>query len=157
MIGHLGFSYIGLLFLLLLVIPNILWTKKILQGYTAENENRILLALERTGEVLTSCFSLLFSDFNLRGWTAWSLWLVFAFLAMALYELWWFRYFRSEQRLSDFYSSMLGIPVAGATLPVTAFFFLGIYGRVIWMLIATVILGIGHIGIHLGHRREIAS
>jgi len=45
--------------------------------------------------------------------------------------------------------------VAGATLPVLAFFLLGIYGKVIWMLAASVILGAGHIGIHLQHRKEI--
>lgn len=50
---------------------------------------------------------------------------------------------------------MFGIPVAGATLPVIAFFLLGVYGKVVWMLIATLILGIGHIGIHLQHRKNI--
>ncbi len=57
--------------------------------------------------------------------------------------------------MADFYSSLLGIPVAGAALPVAVFFLLGIYGKVIWMLIATVILGIGHIGIHLQHKKLI--
>ena len=86
---------------------------------------------------------------------AWSWWLVAALGFMVLYELWWIRYFRSRREMADFYSSLLGIPVAGATLPVAAFFLLGIYGKVIWMLIATVILGIGHIGIHLQHKKLI--
>lgn len=152
---QIGFSYIGLLFLLLLFIPNIIWTKKMPQGYATEEESRVLLAFERTGEILTSCCVLMFSDFNLHKWTSWSWWLIAAFILMALYELWWIRYFRSERKLTDFYSSLLGIPVAGASLPVMAFFFLGIYGKVIWMLIATVILGIGHIGIHMQHLRSI--
>ncbi len=155
--GHFGFSYMGMIFLALLFIPNIIWTKKMPEGYTAERENRILLVLERTGEILTSCLAVIYSDFNPRGWTAWSIWLVAAFFWMALYELWWIRYFCSERKLADFYRSMLGIPVAGATLPVLAFFFLSIYGRVVWMLAATVILGVGHIGIHLQHRRQAVS
>ena len=57
--------------------------------------------------------------------------------------------------MKDMYSSLLGIPVAGATLPVTAFLLLGIYGKNIFLLVSTVILGIGHIGIHLNHRKEI--
>ena len=57
--------------------------------------------------------------------------------------------------MTDFYSSFLGIPVAGASLPVTAFFFLGIYGANFFMLLATMILGIGHIGIHLAHKKEV--
>lgn len=154
MLGHFGFSYIGLLFLLMLFIPNLIWAKNMPQGYTSENENRVLLLLERTGEVLTTCCALLFSDFNIGKWSGWSFWLIAAFAAMVLYELWWIRYFRSKRELSDFYSSFFGIPVAGATLPVVAVFLLGIYGKVIWMLISGVILGIGHIGIHLQHRND---
>lgn len=154
MLGHFGFSYIGLLFLLLLFVPNLIWAKNKPHGYTAENENQILLFLERTGEALTCCCSLIFTDFNIRPWTAWSLWLAAALFLMLLYELWWVRYFRSARKLTDFYSSFLGVPVAGATLPVAAFFLLGIYGKVIWMLIAASILGVGHIGIHMQHKKE---
>lgn len=152
---HLGFSYIGLLFMFMLLIPNLIWTKKQPQGYSAENENKILSVLERVGEVLTTCFALLFSDFNLQEWSKWSLWLAAAFVLMIMYEIWWVRYFKSERELADFYRSFLGVPVAGATLPVIAFFLLGIYGKVIWMMIASIVLGIGHIGIHLQHRKEI--
>lgn len=155
MSGHFGFSYIGLLFLLLLFIPNIIWTKKKPQDYTAENENKILLFLERAGEVLTCCCSLIFCDFNIRTRTVWSLWLAAALFLMLLCELWWIRYFRSKRELKDFYSSFFGVPLAGATLPVAAFFLLGIYGKVIWMLIASAILGIGHIGIHMQHKKMI--
>lgn len=153
--GNLGFSYIGLLFLLMLFIPNIIWSRKKPQGYTSENENRILLVFERAGEALTCCCVLVFSDFNIHKWTSWSLWLTAAFGFMVLYEVWWVQYFRSERRLEDFYSDILGIPLAGATLPVLAFFMLGMYGKDVCMLAATVILGIGHIGIHLQHRRDI--
>jgi len=59
--------------------------------------------------------------------------------------------------LSDFYSSFLGVPLAGATLPVISFFLLGIYGKVVWLLIAVIILGVGHIGIHIQHRRMSGS
>lgn len=155
MVGHLGFSYIGLLFLLMLFIPNIMWSKRKPQAYTSDKENKILLLFERVGEVLTCCCSLAFSDFNIHRLTLWSLWLVAAFLFMIVYEAWWVRYFRSERKLSDFYSSFFGIPLAGATLPVLAFFMLGMYGRVVWMLIATLILGIGHIGIHMEHKKSM--
>lgn len=155
MYGHFGFSYVGLIFMFMLIIPNLIWTKKQPQGYSAKNENKFLAVLERGGEMLTTCCALLFSDFNLRGWSKWSLWLAAAFALMVMYEIWWVRYFKSERKLADFYSSFLGVPVAGATLPVIAFFLLGIYGKVIWMLIASIILGIGHIGIHLQHRKEI--
>ena len=151
-----GFSYIGLAYLVLLMIPNLLWTKRKPLGYErfAARENRVLLAFERIGEVLVSAAALVFADFNLRPWTAWSLWLVGSFLLMALYEAFWVRYFRSERTMRDFYRDFAGIPVAGATLPVAAFFLLGVYGRNLPMMASSVILGIGHIGIHLAHAKE---
>ena len=51
----------------------------------------------------------------------------------------------------------LGVPMAGATLPVAAFLLLGIYGQVIWMVLSAAVLGIGHIGIHWQHRRALAG
>lgn len=155
---HFGFSYIGLIFLLMLFIPNIFWTKHKPKDYEkyVGNENKILLLLERIGEVLVCCIAVIFTDFNLRKWDYRSIWLVLAVLAMFLYEVWWIRYFRSGQKMTDFYSSIIGIPVAGASLPVAAFFFLGVYGLNFLMIIATIILGIGHIGIHLSHRREVS-
>ena len=46
-------------------------------------------------------------------------------------------------------------PVAGATLPVLAFLLLGVYGKNIFLIFSSIILGIGHIGIHLNHRKEV--
>lgn len=155
MMGHLGFSYVGVIYLAMLIIPNIIWTKHQPTGYNPTTENRLLLCFERIGQVLCFCIVLVFEDFNLRPWTSWSLWLAVSFLLMALYDFWWIRYFRSPKNLADFYSSLLGIPLAGATLPVTAFALLGIYGRVIWLVLAAGILGVGHIGIHMQHYRNL--
>ena len=74
---------------------------------------------------------------------------------MVLYEVYWIRYFRSEQTVNDFYRPLFGIPAPGAVLPVAAFLLLGIYGKVIWLIISSIILGTGHIGIHLQHINAI--
>ena len=154
-----GFSYVGLLYLVMLFVPNILWTKHKPKDYDlyVGHENKLLLTLERIGEVLVSGLALVFSDFNLRPWNAWSLWLAVSFVLMVLYEIFWVRYFRSPKTMADFYSSLFKIPVAGATLPVAAFFLLGIYGSNFPMILSSVILGIGHIGIHLAHRKEVCG
>lgn len=112
---HFGFSYIGLIFLILLMAPNLLWTQNKPADYDkyVVNENKILLILERIGEVAVSCLALVFSDFNIHGISAWGIWLL------------------------------------------AAFFLLGIYGRNPFLIMAVMILGIGHIGIHLEHRKEI--
>ena len=153
--GHLGFSYVGLVFLLMLFIPNAIWTRRQPEGYSTSNENKLLLVFEKVGQVCVTCVALIFSDFNISRLMLWDLWLLGAVAVMLMYELWWIRYFRSGKSLNDFYSRFCGVPVAGATLPVIAFFLLGVYGKVIWMLIAVTVLGVGHIGIHLQHSREI--
>jgi len=154
-----GFSYVGLIFLVMLMLPNIIWTKNQPKDYEkyVVNENKVLLAFERIGEVLVSCVALVFSDFNIKPWSNWSWWLAGAVALMVLYEIYWIRYFRSEKTMNDFYSSILGIPVAGATLPVLAFLLLAIYGKNIVLGVAVLILGIGHIGIHLMHKKEIET
>lgn len=154
---HFGFSYIGFIFLLMLMIPNIIWVKHQPKGYDkyVKNENKVLQLFERIGEILVVCLSLIFSDFNINKITNWSIILLIAFIMMTLYEIYWIKYFKSNKTMKDMYSSLLGIPVAGATLPVLAFLSLGIYGKNIFLIIATIILGIGHIGIHLNHRKEV--
>lgn len=153
---HFGFSYIGLIWLIMLFVPNIIWTRHKPKDYDkyVGNEDRLLLALERAGEVVVTAAALLFSDFNFKGWNFWCAVLIASFLCMVLYEIFWLRYFKSDKTMADFYSSLLGVPVAGATLPVAAFFLLGLYGGNAVMLLGSLILGVGHIGIHLAHRRE---
>lgn len=154
---HFGFSYVGLIFLLMLIVPNIIWTRYQPIDYDKYvcNENKVLKVFERVGEVSVSCIVLIFEDFNINIWSGWSWWLIMAFALMILYEVYWVRYFRSPKSMRDFYRSLLGIPVAGATLPVLAFLLLAIYGKNIVLGIAVIILGIGHIGIHLMHKKEV--
>lgn len=154
-----GFSYIGLIWLTMLLVPNFIWTKNKPRGYEnyAANENKVLLALERVGQFIVTPTALAFSDFNFKGWNFWVVVLLVSFFCMVLYEVFWIRYFKSEKTMRDFYRSILGIPVAGATLPVIAFFLLGVYGGNSLMTIGSIILGIGHIGIHLQHRKEVCG
>lgn len=153
----LGFSYIGLAYLILLFLPNLLWTKNKPKDYEkyVRRENGVLRVLERIGEAAVTCFALIFADLNIKPWSDRSWWLVLSVLCMLLYEVFWVRYFRGEKTLEDFYSSLFGVPVAGATLPVAGFFFLALYGKNLLLLLSTVVLGIGHIGIHWMHREEI--
>lgn len=152
-----GFSYVGLIYLLMLFIPNLFWTKYKPEDYYkyVKNENKILKIFENTGQVLVTCIVLIFKDFNVHPGYWWLTLLIISFAFMVLYEIYWIRYFKSERTMKDFYSSMLGIPAAGATLPVIAFFILGVYGKNIPLIIAVIILGIGHIGIHINHKKEI--
>ncbi len=157
MLGHFGFSYIGLIYMLMLEIPNIIWARRKPIGYDPSGENKILLIFERIGQVLCTASILIFADYNPRSLEPWSVWFFISAALMILYETYWFRYFRSKQTVKDFYRPLFGIPAPGATLPVSAFLLLGIYGKVIWLILSSVILGVGHIGIHLQHIKTLKS
>ena len=156
MLGHLGFSYVGLIYLLMLFIPNIIWSKNQPIDYDTTHENKILLLFERVGQVCVTCSALIFSDFNIAPFSEWSLWLTASFLLMILYEICWVRYFTNEYTEENFYRSFYGIPVPLASLPVIAFLLLGIYGKVIWLIASAILIGIGHIGIHIQHLKKIS-
>lgn len=155
MLGHLGFSYVGLIYLLMLFIPNIIWSKNQQIDYDNTKENKVLLLFERIGQVFCTLSVLIFSDFNIAPFSIWSLWLIVSFLLMLLYEICWIRYFINEHTNENFYGSFYGIPAPLASLPVMAFLLLGIYGKVIWLIASAIILGIGHIGIHIQHLKGL--
>ena len=107
---HFGFSYIGLIWLLMLFVPNIIWTKNKPSGYeeSVKKENKLLLIFEKIGQALVTVLVLIFSDFNidLSSRSVSSLIILgISFLLMVFYELYWIRYFKSEKTMKDFYSS----------------------------------------------------
>ena len=151
-----GFSIVGVAFLAMLFVPNIRWAKNQPQGYDqiAAHEDKILLMLERAGQVLTTTSAVVFvcpRGFSLP----WLLWLLAALLLMVLYEVAWVRYFRDGEKLDGMYQPLGPIPVPIASLPVAAFLLLGVWCQSPIAVISAVILGIGHIGIHLGHLHEL--
>ena len=161
-----GFSLTGLIFLLMLYIPNLIWAKKgqpkDYEKYV-KNENKVLLIMERIGEVSISCLMLIFPAtnphvlFNPEGiYFEWKLMLIVtAFVLLILYECYWIKYFRSKKTMKCFYSSFAGFPLAGATLPVIAAFLISVHSLNAILIVSSIILGIGHIGIHLMHSKEV--
>ena len=163
-----GLSVTGIIFLLMLFVPNICWAKwgkPVNYENFVQKENRILLILERVGEVLVTCFLLIFPATGSRvkllpeglyfDWTDFIR--LTAFVLMILYECFWIRYFGTKKTMQDYYSSFAGFPVAGATLPVIAVLLLGIHSKNLLLIGAAIILGIGHIGIHLQHKKEASD
>ena len=152
-----GFSLVGVVFLLMLFIPNMRWAKNQPLGYEeiAAHESKVLLVFERIGEVACSCGAVVFvcpRGFALPR----LLWLVAAFLLMVLYEVAWIRYFRGGERLDGMYQPLGPIPVPIASLPVVAFALLGVWYESPVAVAAAIVLDVGYIGIHLGHLRELS-
>ena len=154
---QIGFSYIGLIMLAMLFVPNIIWTKNKPVDYDKyqSKENKILLAFERVGQCIVTVSALIFSSFNPHGWSLWCLVLILAFLNLVVYDIAWIRCFRSDKTMKDFYKGFLGMPLALATYPVIAFYLLGLFGGNIILIFGSVVLGVGHIGIHAMHAREV--
>ncbi|MEG0368139.1 MAG: hypothetical protein RR585_14950 [Coprobacillus sp.] len=141
-------SLIGIVYMVLLFVPNMIWIKHQPIGYDPSNENKILLIFERIGEVLVTAFSVVVF---LKPVYHINICLIASMLLMILYECSWIRYLKSKKELIDFYRPLLRIPVPGAILPVISFFLLGIYQMNVPLMISSIVLGIGHIGIHLQH------
>lgn len=148
MLGDFGFSYVGLCYLILLVVPNVIWATRQKGNANKIPENKILLWFERVGQVSVVVCALIFSNFNPTRFDAWTAWLLASGACMLLYLVAWVRYFlRPSQK--TFYGRLLFIPLPLAVLPVFAFLLLGIYGKVIWLVMSAIVFGIGHIGVHL--------
>lgn len=154
-----GFSFIGLVFLAMLFVPNLLFASAAPEAFSAlsAQEPRILVVLERTGQVLSCVFLLCTRSLRIGAPNGRQALLIAAFALMILYEIWWIRYFRGSHTPEDFYSPFLGIPVPGALLPVAALLLLGIYAESLWLLASGAVLGIGHITIHILHMLSVRS
>jgi len=161
----LGFCVTGLLYLIMLFVPNIIWARgRKPEGYAqkAKQENQVLLTFERAGEAAATVSVLIFPAINplVRRlpegvFFRWNLLILgAALLLMILYECYWVQYFRSPRTMKDMYRSFAGFPVAGATLPVLALFLMGVYAQNLIVIASAVVLGVGHIGIHLMHKSE---
>ncbi len=154
MFENINISIIGIVYLLMLFIPNILWSKHLPHGYDSSDENKVLLMLERVGQVFVSVFAVVsFQPVSFQI----DVCLILSCIAMLFYEGYWINYFKSSQELSDFYASFLKIPLAGATLPIFAFLCLGIYEHHVFLIFSTILLGIGHIGLHYEHFQKLKA
>lgn len=156
---EMGFSYLGLIFLFMLFIPNIIFSQSICDELKElmASENKVLLVLERIGEGLATISLLFFPANNPRFlykpgicsfYSKHFGFFVMAVILMIMYEIYWIHYFRSPKQVKDFYYPVMGVPFAGASLPCLAFFFLGLYTGNIFSMASSIILMIGHVGIH---------
>lgn len=141
------FSLLGLVYVLLLLVPNLLWFKN--HSISQKKENKVFVLLEKSGQIMVIFCLLFFSNTTFTLHSMWTLWLAFSLFFMILYLIWWIRYFKSEQTEEDLVRPFLGIPLAGAVLPLISFILLGIYANSLPLIISAIIFGIGHIGVHL--------
>lgn len=147
-----GISYISLILIFLMAVPNIIWTKAMPVDYEEKplKERKVFQILEQAGRIVSIILAVIFSDFNINEVSAWIFWLILAFVMILCYYVDWIRYFRSGRSMADMYDKA-GLSV----FPVLSFLFLGIYGANIFLIVSVLLFGIGHIGIHIQYYRAL--
>lgn len=153
--GSFGFSFVGLFCLILLFLPNIKWARASKVPPAQRKEPPLLVWMERIGQAGIVACSLLFRDYDSVLFRPRIVLLGCAVALLVCYNLWWRRVFRSGLTQEALYSSFLGIPLAGAVLPSVSFLFLGVYGGVVWLILASTIFGVGHISIARLHQKSL--
>lgn len=68
-------------------------------------------------------------------------------VCLGLYYAGWVRYLVKGRDEALIYRSILGLPLPMAVLPVTYFFAAGVLLESIWLALAAVVLGVGHISV----------
>lgn len=129
---HFGFSYVGLIFLFMLMLPNAIWVRHKPQDYEkyAKRENKTLLAFERIGQVLVSSLVLIFRDFNIGKITLHSAFLFAAFLLMLLMRLGGFVIFAEKRRCKAFIKAYSASPSPAPFCPLPHFSCLAFTGKI---------------------------
>lgn len=143
------FYWFNLLFVLLPMLPNILFFLKrpsdVVSSGPIRGIWRLFETLERVGQLGCFVLPLFFAaDFD-RG-------LIFALgmaAALSFYYIGWVRYFIKGRRYNYLFKPMLGIPVPLAISPVVYFLFTALLIHSVWMFAAVLLLAAGHIPISL--------
>jgi len=143
------------------LLPNLLvvfwspWPSQ--SGGNAEvvSENRLLLVLERVGQL--GCFALpFFLQIELRGATeAVALGVMVA--ALALYYSGWLRYLRYGRKEDILYAPMWRLPLPMAVMPILYFLAASMILHSVWLTASAVILGIGHIPLSQATRARLTG
>ena len=139
-----GFSPTGLLFSLLILAPNVLMLVFPPLNIPAElgDAGMVYTALERVGQLACMVLPVILKD-CFKDWH-FDLWLALAAVCIGAYYGLWIRYLvagRDFALLFEFCS----VPIPMAILPVCAFAFLALWGKSVWLGLATGLFAIGHI------------
>lgn len=144
-----GFSWIGVVFLAVFFLPDMICTAKMQTAYSPESTTMRFAGMERLGIILVcaaaiTCAPLQPSTWNPRCWL-----LIGAAAIGVAYLIWWFRKV-AKKRTEKNETFSGGVPLPGALAATCAFLLLGFYAQDLLLLVCTLFFAIGDIGV----RRE---
>jgi len=136
------FSILGTILAAVLLAPSLLFAVLPPQDKPAATPAvpALLVGVERAGQA--ACLvALVFSGTAVGQ----DLFLILTLAAIAAYYCVWLRYFLGGRSFALAFGPLWSVPVPLAILPVLAFLFAGLWSGSIWLLLAALLLGIGHI------------
>lgn len=150
-----GFSFIGLIIGILIILPSILFMVKFPPKNTPTNlkdVNILFTILEKVGQAGCLTVLVIFHD-NFSGQQL-NIWILLSILSILMYYGVWIRYVVKGQEYIWLGKPLYIIPIPLAIFPICAFGFTAIWGKSIMLGIATVILSIGHITISWNNYKQ---
>ncbi|MHB8063844.1 MAG: hypothetical protein ACYDG2_14625 [Ruminiclostridium sp.] len=139
-----GFSIIGLLIAVFIFLPNLLFMIYPPKNVPDELKDAgiIFTVLERIGQV--ACLVILVISRDSYKNVNIDIWFILMVLCVILYYSLWVRYVVKGHDLSLAFKPLIFIPIPMAIFPVLAFGFAALWGKSISLVIAVVLLAIGH-------------
>lgn len=145
-----GFSWIGVVFLAVFFLPNMIRMAKTRSAYPPESVNMRSAGLERLGIVLMCAAAITCAPLQLSTDMPHPELLIGATVIAAGYLIWWF-WSAAKRKSEKDEPSCGGVPLPGALAATCAFLLLGFYAQDLLLIVCTLFFTIGDIGV----RREL--
>lgn len=140
-----GFSFMGTLIAITILVPNLLLIK--FPPKNAPDNSKdikiIFTILERIGQV-ACIFLLIISKRNFNNLSM-NVYALLMSLCILIYYYLWIRYLIKDQNYRLLWEPLIFIPIPMAVFPVCAFAFAALLGKSVWLGIAVIFLAIGHL------------
>ncbi|SDF47463.1 hypothetical protein SAMN04488542_11185 [Fontibacillus panacisegetis] len=151
-----GFSIIGTIIAVVILLPSIIFFIKFPPRHAAEEKSKlpkIFELLEKIGQMGCIVSLVISKDFFLIEKANYFTMLMV--ICIALYYALWIAYAIKDGEFSVMLKPLLFIPIPGAVLPVCAFVFAALWGQCIWLGASAIILAVGHCTISWESYRRI--
>lgn len=150
-----GFSVFGTIIAVLTMLPSftffIFFPPVNKPSGTQAHEPLPLTILERLGQA--ACLILLIISRSWFDTRSFDIWLALCIACLLVYYGLWIRYLINGRNYVLLYKPLQFIPVPMAVFPVAVFAFAAVWGQSIWLGIAAVLFGSGHIPISVMNSR----
>lgn len=151
-----GFSMVGTVTAVLMLFPSIIFFIKFPPKNVPsdiKDAPTFFTILEKIGQA--SCFALMIASNDYFKLDNINIFMILMIICILIYYGIWIRYVVQGQEFYLIWKPFLFIPIPLAVFPVCAFGFAALWGKYIWLGIATVILAIGHCAVTWNSYKQV--